>query len=170
MYLFGITHTPLTATLGALSIGIGVEFTVLLMMRYYEERGKGEGVVEAMTTAITKIGRAILASGVTTIGGFGALLIASDFPIIQEFGIVTLINVFFALMSTLFVLATTLVLVDSWHERRKVQKIASSALIVPYPYDLSWPCTFPKRILKDATSLYFYYRNICRAGFDYFKV
>ncbi len=119
MFLFGIKHTPLTATLGALSIGIGVEFTVLLMMRYYEERSKGEGVVEAMTTAITNIGRAIIASGFTVIGGFGALLVATDFPIIQEFGIITLMNVFFALMGTLFVLATLVVLIDRRRERKK---------------------------------------------------
>src|SRR5699024_7654494 len=33
MYLLDISYTPLTATLGALIIGIGTEFTVLLMER-----------------------------------------------------------------------------------------------------------------------------------------
>ncbi len=112
MYLLGIKYTPVTATLGALIIGIGVEFTILLMMRYYEERDKGQGAVEAMIIAITRIGRAVIASGFTVIGGFGALLIARDFPIIQDFGVVTLINVFFALISTLFVLPVLIVFVD----------------------------------------------------------
>ncbi|MFC2017969.1 RND family transporter [Chloroflexota bacterium] len=123
MYLLGVKYTPFTATLGALIIGIGVEFTVLLMMRYYEERSKGEGAVEAMTTAITRIGRAVIASGLTVIGGFGALLIAMDFPIIQDFGIVTMINVFFALVSTLLVLSTLIVLVDRWRERPKAKRL-----------------------------------------------
>jgi uncharacterized protein len=48
MFLTGIQYTPLTATLGSLIMGIGVEFTILLNMRYYEERGKGKGVVEAI--------------------------------------------------------------------------------------------------------------------------
>ena len=122
MYLLGIKYTPLTATLGALIIGIGVEFTVLLMMRYYEERGKGEGPVEAMTTAMTKIGRAIIASGFTVIGGFGALLIAKDFLILRDFGIVTTINVFFALVSTLLVLPTLIVWVDSWREKCRLAR------------------------------------------------
>lgn len=121
MYLLGVKYTPITATLGALIIGIGVEFTILLMMRYYEERRKGEGAEEAMTTAITRIGRAIIASGFTVIGGFGALLIAVDFPIVQDFGIVTMINVFFALVSTLLVLATLIVSFDRWRERSKAQ-------------------------------------------------
>ena len=122
MFLAGIEYTPLTATLGTLIMGIGVEFTILLMMRYYEERGKGEGPVEAMTTAMSKIGRAIIASGLTVIGGFGALLIARDFIILRDFGIVTMINVLFALITTLFVLPTLIVWVDKWRERRRLVK------------------------------------------------
>jgi hydrophobe/amphiphile efflux-3 (HAE3) family protein len=122
MFLAGIEYTPLTATLGTLIMGIGVEFTILLMMRYYEERGKGEEPAEAMTTSMSKIGRAIIASGLTVIGGFGALLIAKDFIILGDFGIVTMINVLFALISTLFVLPTLIVWIDKWRERRRLAK------------------------------------------------
>jgi uncharacterized protein len=120
MYIAGIQYTPLTATLGTLIMGIGVEFTILLMMRYYEERGKGVSPVAAMTTAIAKIGKAIIASGLTVIGGFGSLLIAKDFLILRDFGIVTMVDVFFALVSTLFVLPSLIVLVDSWREKRRL--------------------------------------------------
>jgi hydrophobe/amphiphile efflux-3 (HAE3) family protein len=118
MWILHIKYTPLTATLSALIIGIGVEFTILLMMRYYEERGNGEEPYVAMVTAMTKIGRAIVASGLTVIGGFGALLIAKDFIILRDFGIVTMINVGFALVSTLFVLPPLIVLIDSWQSKR----------------------------------------------------
>ena len=70
MYAGDIVYTPVTATLGALIIGIGVEFTVLLMMRYYEEKEKGQRPTEAMITSMTRIGRAIIASGLTVVGGF----------------------------------------------------------------------------------------------------
>jgi hydrophobe/amphiphile efflux-3 (HAE3) family protein len=126
MYLAGIEYTPLTATLGTLIMGIGVEFTILLMMRYYEERGKGVGPVEAMTTAMTRIGRAIIASGLTVIGGFGALLIAKDFLILRDFGIVTVVDVFFALISALFVLPTLIVWFDRWREKRKSARVKAS--------------------------------------------
>jgi hypothetical protein len=124
MYLADVEYTPLTATLGTLIMGIGVEFTILLMMRYYEERSKGERPEEAMTTAVAKIGRAIIASGLTVIGGFGALLIAKDFLILRDFGIVTVVDVFFALVSTLFVLPTLIVWFDTWRERRRLAKNA----------------------------------------------
>ena len=122
MWVAGIKYTPLTATLSALIIGIGVEFTILLMMRYYEERENGEEPYVAMVTAMTKIGRAIVASGFTVIGGFGALLIAKDFIILRDFGIVTMINVGFALISTLFVLPSLIVWVDTWRERRHLRR------------------------------------------------
>jgi hydrophobe/amphiphile efflux-3 (HAE3) family protein len=119
MYVAGIKYTAATAAMGALIIGIGTEFTILLMMRYYEERDKGEAPHEAMTTAITRIGRAIIASGLTVIGGFGALLIARNFPVLRSFGLITMIDVFLALISTLIVLPALIVWIDSWRERRK---------------------------------------------------
>ena len=113
-------YTILTSCLGALILGIGVEYTILLMMRYQEERAKNMLPQEAMTTAITRIGRAIIASGLTTIGGFAALLAAMDFPIIRSFGMMTLINVFLAMVSSLVVLPTLIVWIDSWRERRSL--------------------------------------------------
>ena len=113
MYLGHIKYTALTATLGSLIIGIGVEFTILMMMRYNEERQKGEKPEVAMTTAMTKIGRAVITSGLTVVGGFGALLFARDFPILTDFGAVTMINVGFALVSSLIVLPTIIVAIDN---------------------------------------------------------
>ncbi len=120
MYLSGLKYNPLTSTMGVLILAIGVEYTILLMRRYYEERGKGEGPREAMTTAMTKIGRAIIASGLTDIAGFAALLAAVDFLILRDFGMLTVINVFLALVSTLVVLPALVVWVDSWRERRRL--------------------------------------------------
>lgn len=122
MYAFGIEFTPATATFGALIMGIGVEYTILLMSRYYEERQNGQDPPRAMTAAMTKIGRAVSVSAFTTIGGFAALLIAQDFPVLIDFGIVTMTNVFFALAVSLMVLPTIIVWVDSrlqgkWIER-----------------------------------------------------
>ena len=125
MFLAGIKYTPATAAMGALIIGIGTEFTILLMMRYYEERDKGKAPHEAMTTAITRIGRAIIASGLTVIGGFGALLIAQNFPVLRSFGLLTMIDVFLALISTLVVLPALIVWIDSWREKRRLARQGS---------------------------------------------
>jgi hydrophobe/amphiphile efflux-3 (HAE3) family protein len=124
MYITGIKFTPLTATLGVLILGIGAEYTILLMMRYREERARGEELAQAMTTAMATIGRAVIASGCTTMAGFGALLTASGFPLIQDFGIVTLFDVAFALLASLIVLPALVVWIDRWRQRQRAEKIA----------------------------------------------
>jgi len=111
MYVAGIDLNPLTAVLGSLIIGIGTEFTVLLMERYYEEKEKGLAPLDAMLTAVARIGRAITASGLTVVAGFGTLM-ASDFPVLREFGAVILVDVLLALVATIAILPATVVWLD----------------------------------------------------------
>ncbi len=121
MYLSGMEYNPLTATLGALAIGIGAEFTILMLERYFEERDKGLEPLDAMETAAIRIGPAILASGFTVIFGFSAL-VASSFPMLRGFGIVTVIAVAFSLFSTIVVLPPIMVNLDRWRSGRKASK------------------------------------------------
>jgi len=121
MYLSGMEYNPLTATLGALAIGIGAEFTILMLERYFEERDKGLEPLDAMETAALRIGPAILASGFTVIFGFSAL-VASSFPMLRGFGIVTVIAVAFSLFSTIVVLPPIMVNLDRWRSGRKASK------------------------------------------------
>jgi hypothetical protein len=102
MWIAGIDLNPLTAVLGALVIAIGTEFTVLLLSRYWEERGKGISHDLAMEEAVAKVGRAITASALTVAAGFGALVFSS-FPALHDFGIVIVVDVVFALIVTVTV-------------------------------------------------------------------
>ena len=122
MYLAGIDINPLTAVMGALIIGIGTEFTVLLLERYYEEKAKGAPPREAMLTAVGRIGRAIGASGLTVTAGF-ATLIFSDFPALRDFGWVTVVTVLFALVSALVVLPPVVVWLDERIQGRRAAGI-----------------------------------------------
>ena len=111
MYLFDMSYTPITATLGALVIGIGTEFTILIMERYMEEREKGHLPQAAIIIANEKIGQAIFVSVVTTLAGFSALLF-SDFVILNNFGMMTVVNISFAFLSTVIVMPVILLLFD----------------------------------------------------------
>jgi hydrophobe/amphiphile efflux-3 (HAE3) family protein len=122
MYLIGIPLNPLTAILGVVIIGIGTEFMVLLMGRYDEELKLGLSPREAMITAISKIGRAIVISSVTTLGGFG-VLIASNFVMIRDFGIATVISVFLCLLITIAVMPGVVVWYDNWRAKKRLKKI-----------------------------------------------
>ncbi|KXH87519.1 RND family transporter [Sporosarcina sp. HYO08] len=113
MYALGISYTPLTATLGALIIGVGTEFTILIMERYFEEREKGHPKEQAIQMTNRTIGKAIFATALTSIGGFSAL-VASDFIILRDFGLMTLINISLALFSTIVVLPPILIILDRY--------------------------------------------------------
>lgn len=118
MYIFyksplDIALNPLTAILGVLIIGIGTEFMVLLMGRYEEEKRKGKSPRTAMARSVSTTGRAIVATALTTLGGFG-ILISSDFVMIRDFGVATTMGVFLCLVSSMIVMPP---LVVWWDER-----------------------------------------------------
>ena len=99
MYYGGLKYTPLTATLGALVLGVGSEYAILMMERFYEELGNVGDPYEAMKITANRIGSALVASGMTVIFGFAAL-IASPFNIVSNFGVVTVMSVVLALITT----------------------------------------------------------------------
>jgi uncharacterized protein len=117
MFIFGLPLNPLTAVLGVITTAIGTEFMVLLASRYEEEKSKGELPRKAMLTAVSKMGRAVVTTGITTLGGFG-VLIASNFVVIRDFGIATVIGISLCLISAIIVMPTLMVW---WDERRALR-------------------------------------------------
>ncbi|HEU4701449.1 MAG TPA: MMPL family transporter [Conexibacter sp.] len=100
---------PMSATLGALVIAISTEFAVLLSERFRQERAAGHAVEQALARTYGSTGRAVLASGVTAIAGFGVLAV-SDFRMLRDFGIVTVVDLTVSLLGVLVVLPSVLVL------------------------------------------------------------
>jgi predicted RND superfamily exporter protein len=108
LYATGIPLNPMSATLGALVIAISTEFSVLLAERYRQERAGGHEQFEALARTYRSTGRAVLASGITAIAGFG-VLIASNITMLRDFGFVTLIDLSVSLGGVLLVLPAVLV-------------------------------------------------------------
>lgn len=121
MYELGIDYSPMTATLGSMTIGIASEYTILIAERYYEEREKGLLKMDAIRESVQKIGTAITISGLTTVFGFSAL-ITSSFGIISNFGILTVISVGFALMGAIIVMPAILSLIGNGVEENTEEK------------------------------------------------
>ena len=95
----------------------------MLLERYLEERKTGKEKIESMMITVTMIGKAIVASGLTTIGGFSVLM-ASEFIILRDFGFMTVINIALALFSTFIVLPAIILLLDRFiFSRDEVEKI-----------------------------------------------
>jgi hydrophobe/amphiphile efflux-3 (HAE3) family protein len=111
MFGFDIPVSPLGASLGALTVGIGAEYTVIVMERYYEERDRGATPLEAVDVASRRVGSAITVSGLTTVFGFSALVL-SPFPILSDFGYLTVGVIFLTLVAAVLTLPPTLVVLD----------------------------------------------------------
>lgn len=109
MSAFSIPVSPLGASLGALTVGIGAEYTVIVMERYDEEVSKsGVSRLDAIETAGTRVGKAITVSGLTTVFGFSALTL-SPFPILADFGKLTVGVIFLTLVAAILTLPPTLI-------------------------------------------------------------
>lgn len=113
LFVLGVSLNPMSATLGVLVIAISTEFSVILSARYRQERAAGLALAKALERTYERTGAAVLASGVTAIAGFGALIF-SDVPMLRDFGLVTVVDLAVALTGTMVVLPAVLV----WAEER----------------------------------------------------
>ena len=92
----GVPLNPMSATLGVLVIAVATEFSVILAARYEEERAQGLSVGEALRNTYERTGTAVLASGITSIAGFGVLIV-SGISMLRDFGLVTIVDLTVAL-------------------------------------------------------------------------
>jgi hydrophobe/amphiphile efflux-3 (HAE3) family protein len=104
---FEVDLNPMSVTLSALVIAISTEFSVLLSARYRQEREAGAGPARAIELAYASTGAAVLASGVTAIAGFAALVF-SDIRMLRDFGIVTVVDLTVSLLGVMIVLPAAL--------------------------------------------------------------
>lgn len=108
LWLSRIPLNPMSAALGALTIAIATEFSVILAARFRQERRAGRELAAALHAAYTRTGAAVLASGVTATAGF-AVLIASDVRMLRDFGFVTVIDLAVALLGVMVALPAALI-------------------------------------------------------------
>ena len=115
LWMLSIPFNAETALIVAIAIGLGTDYTVHLTDRFVTERRAGSRR-DALRSTLVETGGAVLASGVTTMAGFG-LLMLTIIPSLQRFGFVTAVVTGYALVATLVVLPALLVLWDRRRER-----------------------------------------------------
>lgn len=104
MYLLDLPWNPLTIATASIVLGVGVDYGLHVHERYREEVVEHDArPADAMRTAMMKLSRPVLGSGLTTMLGFGALAI-SDFPVLSNFGWVIAIAMGLALLTTFTIL------------------------------------------------------------------
>jgi predicted RND superfamily exporter protein len=121
VFVLQIPLNPLSATLGALVIAVAAEFAVIICAGYRSERALGLAPGAAVSRTYERTGALILACGVTAIAGFATLL-ASDFPMLRDFGAVTVVSLAASLLGVMVVLPAALV----WEEQRGPLRVPRS--------------------------------------------
>ena len=110
MRALGIPLNAITGTMLALTIGLGVDYSVHVVHRFADEF-ETHDLATAMDRTVRGTGGALLGSVLTTIFGIGVLALAV-FPAIGQFGILTALSVAYAFLTSLLVLPSVLVVWD----------------------------------------------------------
>ena len=97
MALIGIPYTLITSIIAALSIGIGVDYTIHVIHRYREEFARFRNPETAAIRTLSTIGSALLGSGMTTALGLGTLVFA-PLAASQQFGFTAAITIAYSLI------------------------------------------------------------------------
>jgi len=103
MALIGLKWNVLTVMVTALTLGIGIDYSIHMWRQFEVELKKRGDHWGALEEALDTTGVALMLSATTTMAGF-AVLLFSPMPIIQDFGLITAITVLFSLVLALMVL------------------------------------------------------------------
>jgi predicted RND superfamily exporter protein len=117
MTILGIPYNVVTALITALSIGIGVDYTIHVIHRFTEELDRGLSLIDATTTTLATTGSALIGSALTTALAFAVLLFSPLVPF-QQFGLVTAITILFALIASIVVVPPMLIVWAAYHQWR----------------------------------------------------
>ncbi len=110
MYLAEYTINPITATIAAIAIGVGIDFATHFTVRFREELAGEPSRFPALRRAGEGTGGALTLSALTSIAGF-AVLAAAPMPIFAVYGVLTAVMIALAVLVTLLVLPSMLLLV-----------------------------------------------------------
>ena len=102
-----------TAFLGSVVIGNGVNFGIILLARYREERAKGHGVEDALVIAIRETRMATAVAATAAAASYGSLLL-TQFQGFRQFGVIGGIGMLFCLGIGLILLSPALV---AWFDK-----------------------------------------------------
>jgi len=110
-------HLNIITSFGAAILGgLGSDYGIYLLTRYYHERKLGESLPVACQKAFGATGRATYGSMLTMVAGFGALLF-SKFGVFVELGIVGALGLITTYVAMMLMVPALLVLGERWPHR-----------------------------------------------------
>ena len=126
MALLGIPYSLVTSIIAALSIGIGVDYTIHMIHRYREEYARERNPEEAAIRTLGTTGSALLGSALTTGLGIGTLM-ASPLAASQHFAITAAITIIYSLIATILVVPPAMTLWGAYQNMRLRSRVRNWA-------------------------------------------
>jgi predicted RND superfamily exporter protein len=112
MATFGYTVNVVTATIAAIAVGVGIDFSTHFTARFREELAHRGDKLAAVRAAGTGTGGALVLSAITSVLGFAIMGMAPT-PIFATFGVLTAVMIVLSLAVAILVLPSLLVAVTS---------------------------------------------------------
>ena len=124
MALLDIPYSLITSIITALSIGIGVDYTIHMIHRYQEEFARVRNPEKAAVSTLATTGSALLGSAMTTALGFG-VLVFSPLEGSQQFGITSAITIAYSLLVSILVVPPAMTVWGAYENMRLRSSVRS---------------------------------------------
>ncbi|WP_226006806.1 efflux RND transporter permease subunit [Natrinema salinisoli] len=109
MALLDIPIGLVTALVGSISVGLGVDYAIHVSERFAEEYGTHGDAEAALAKTVTGTGGALSSSAVTTAAGFGVLSF-SLLPALRQFGFILAVGIGYSFLASVFIQPSLLLL------------------------------------------------------------
>jgi uncharacterized membrane protein YdfJ with MMPL/SSD domain len=126
---FGYLNTS-TAFMGSIIVGNGINYAIIQMARYEEERRRGRAVQEAIAVAVRSTWRATWIASVGAAVAYGSLIITS-FRGFSQFGYIGGVGMILSWLLTLTALPAVWAILDHRTPEQTVPRIRGFALAAP---------------------------------------
>ena len=118
MHFIGYSLNVMTIMITTLTIGLGITYAIHAVERFRLVADRTGDVIGAVSETIGHTGGALLIAAITTVAGFG-MLILTPVPIEQQFGLITALTILYAFLTSIFILPPVLMFWGKWKKKKK---------------------------------------------------
>lgn len=115
MRLLGIPFNALTATVLAIALGLGTDYSAHVVHRFTDEFEHETDVFAALTRTVRGTGGALTGSMLTTVAGTGILVLAIT-PVLGQFGLVIALSIFYSYLTAVLLTPSVIVVWERYFE------------------------------------------------------
>ncbi len=117
MYYIGYSLNVMTIMITSLTIGLGITYAIHAIERFRLVADKTGDVIGAISETVGHTGGALMIAALTTIAGFGMLML-TPMPVEQQFGLITALTILFAFLTSIFILPPALMYWGQWKKKK----------------------------------------------------